>query len=162
MKNAWKLVEAEAYEQARKQPLTKKHGKPTRSDYIVWCKALEIVAASYDVSDTYDWTVDAAGNNFGCLALVVDPMDAYEIRTSITTYVAPTEPPHYDATINADTPTFQRKQLEEENEQKKHDYFEEDVIKGILEREQWEDENKPLEIFSESLKGYIKDVETLQ
>ena len=47
-------------------------------------------------------------------------------------------------------------------QQKKHDYFEEDVIKGILEREQWEDENKPLEIFSESLKGYIKDVETLQ
>ena len=47
-------------------------------------------------------------------------------------------------------------------QQKKHDYFEEDVIKGILEREEWEDENKPLEVFSESLKGYFKDVQNLQ
>ena len=47
-------------------------------------------------------------------------------------------------------------------QQNKHDHFEDDIIKGILEREQWEDENKPLEIFSESLKGYIKDVQTLQ
>lgn len=47
-------------------------------------------------------------------------------------------------------------------QQKKHDHFEEDIIKGILEREEWEDEDKPLEIFSESLKGYIKDVHKLQ
>ena len=43
-------------------------------------------------------------------------------------------------------------------QQKKHDPFEEDIIKGILEREEWQDEDKPLEIFSESLKGYIADV----
>jgi len=47
-------------------------------------------------------------------------------------------------------------------QQKKHDHFEEDIIKGILEREEWEDEDKPLQIFSESLKGYIKDVKELQ
>lgn len=47
-------------------------------------------------------------------------------------------------------------------QQKRHDHFEEDIIKGILEREEWEDENKPLEIFSETLKGYIKDVQNLQ
>ena len=75
MKNAWKLVEKEAYDHARKQSLTIKHGKPTRSDYIGWKKALEIVAASYDVSDSYEWTMDAAGNNYGCLALVVDTVN---------------------------------------------------------------------------------------
>jgi hypothetical protein len=47
-------------------------------------------------------------------------------------------------------------------QQKKHDYFEEDIIKGILDREEWEDESKPLEIFSESLKGYIHDVKDMQ
>lgn len=47
-------------------------------------------------------------------------------------------------------------------QQKKHDYFEEDIIKGILEREEWQDEDKPLEIFSESLKGYIHDVKQIQ
>lgn len=47
-------------------------------------------------------------------------------------------------------------------QQKKHDHFEEDIIKGILEREEWEDEDKPLEIYSESLKGYIHDVKQLQ
>ena len=47
-------------------------------------------------------------------------------------------------------------------QQKKHDYFEEDIIKGILEREEWQDEDKPLEIFSESLKGYIQDVKQIQ
>ena len=82
------------------------------------------------MSDTYAWTVDAAGNNYGCLALVVDPTNGgpdYELRTGITTYAAPIEPPHYDATIDINTPTFMRKQLEEENEQKKHDYF---TLKG--------------------------------
>lgn len=47
-------------------------------------------------------------------------------------------------------------------QKKKHDHFEEDIIKGILNREEWEDESKPLEIFSESLKGYITDVKDLQ
>lgn len=47
-------------------------------------------------------------------------------------------------------------------QQKKFDHFEEDIIKGILEKEEWEDEDKPLEIFSESLKGYVQDVQKLQ
>jgi hypothetical protein len=47
-------------------------------------------------------------------------------------------------------------------QQRKHDHFEEDIIKGILEREEWQDEDKPLEIFSESLKGFIHDVKQLQ
>ena len=124
MKTAWAIVEAEGYERARKQPLTHRPGRPTRSDWMMWQRQLETIAASYDVSDTYTFTVDAAGNNFGLLFLTVDPDDVhYELRTGITTYVTPVEPPHYDATINALTPTFERKQRQEDNEQKKHDYF---------------------------------------
>ena len=124
MKNAWAIVEAEAYERARKQALTHRPGRPTRSDWMMWQRQLEKIAASYDVSETYTFTVDAAGNNFGLLFLTVDPDDVhYELRTGITTYVEPVQPPRYDAAINAATPTFERKQREEENEQKKHDYF---------------------------------------
>ena len=46
--------------------------------------------------------------------------------------------------------------------QKKHDHFSEDIIKNILEREEWEDENKPLQIFTPTLKGYIEEVKELQ
>jgi hypothetical protein len=124
MTNAWTLVEQDAYERIRKQPLKKAHGKPSRSDYIEWKTALEIMAASVDVSDTYEWTVDANGNNLGCVALAVNPEeDDYELRFGITTYVAPTKPPHYNPTIDIHTPTYLRKQLEEENEQKKRDYW---------------------------------------
>jgi hypothetical protein len=124
MRNAWKLIEQEAYERARKQALTHRVGRPTRSDWILWQKELELIAASFDVSDTYEWTVDADGNNLGCVALAVDPEgDEYELRFGITTYVAPTKPPDYDTTIDINTPTYLRKRLEEENEQKKHDYF---------------------------------------
>lgn len=124
MKSAWAIVEAEGYERARKQPLTHRPGRPTRSDWMMWQRQLEKIAASYDVSETYTFTVDAAGNNFGLLFLTVDPDDVhYELRTGITTYVEPVQPPRYDAAINAATPTFERKQREEENEQKKHDYF---------------------------------------
>ena len=126
MKQVWKVVEAEAYERARKQPLTQRLGKPTRTDWIMWQKELEKIAAVYDVSDSYKWTIDANGNNYGCLALAVDPVNGgpdYELRTGITTYVAPIEPPHYNAAININTPTYLRKQMEEENEQMKHDFF---------------------------------------
>ena len=122
MKQAWIVVEAAAYNKARARPLTVVRGKPNRSDYITWRKELESTAADYDISDTYSWTVDAAGNNYGCLHDVMDDND-YQTRTGITTYVEPVEPPHYDPNIDATTPTFQRKQLEEEHEQKKHDFF---------------------------------------
>lgn len=49
-----------------------------------------------------------------------------------------------------------------QRQQKKHDHFEEDILRGVLEREEWEDENKPLQIFSQSLKGYVKEVKELQ
>jgi hypothetical protein len=63
MKNSWAIVKAEAYQRAREQALTHRPGRPTRSDWIMWQRQLEVIAASYDVSDTYTFTVDAAGNN---------------------------------------------------------------------------------------------------
>ena len=100
MKNAWKIVEAEAYERARKLALTHRLGKLTQTDWIIWQRQLEVIAASYDVSDTYKFTVGASGNNYGLLFLAVDPLNggpSYELRTGITTYAVPTEPPHYKA-----------------------------------------------------------------
>lgn len=43
--------------------------------------------------------------------------------------------------------------------EKKIDRFEEDIIRTILEKEDIED--KPLELFTPSLKGYIKDLHNL-
>jgi hypothetical protein len=52
--------------------------------------------------------VDATGNNYGLLFLAVDPKDVhYDLCTGISMYVQPVEPPHYDAAINAATPTFE-------------------------------------------------------
>lgn len=47
-------------------------------------------------------------------------------------------------------------------QEKKRDRFEEDIIHAILDREETEIDSKPLEIVSESLKGYIKDLKDLQ
>jgi hypothetical protein len=47
--------------------------------------------------------------------------------------------------------------------EKKRDRFEDDIMKTILEKEETDDFNeKPMEIFSESLKGYVKDIKELQ
>lgn len=39
--------------------------------------------------------------------------------------------------------------------EKKRDKFDDDIIKAILEREETDQDLKPLNIFSESLKGYV-------
>ena len=48
MKVAWRLVEADAYERARKQALTRRPGKPTRTDWIMWQKQLKVIVAGYE------------------------------------------------------------------------------------------------------------------
>jgi hypothetical protein len=56
----------------------------------MWQRQLEVIAASYDVSDTYTFTVDAHGNNYGLLFLAVDPDGVhYDLLTEISTYVQP-------------------------------------------------------------------------
>ena len=47
--------------------------------------------------------------------------------------------------------------------EKKKDRFDEDIIKSILNQEEVEAQvDKPLKIYSESLKGYIEDLKKLQ
>jgi len=47
-------------------------------------------------------------------------------------------------------------------QEKKRDRFEEDIIKHILQQEDVEGLDKPIELVTESLKGYIKDLRDLQ
>jgi hypothetical protein len=47
-------------------------------------------------------------------------------------------------------------------QESKRDRFEEDIMKAILEKGEDDTEDKPLELFSESLKGYVKDIKELQ
>ena len=104
------------------QPLTKVHCWPTRQHYIVWKKELERAANQIEIEDTYSWTVDATGNKYGGMKLTMDKNE-YKIRTGITTFVKPVEPVQYNPNINGATPTFQRKQMEQEHKQTKHDYW---------------------------------------
>jgi hypothetical protein len=47
--------------------------------------------------------------------------------------------------------------------ERQRDHFEEDILRPILdEEEEWEDEDKPLQLFTPSLKGYVEDVKALQ
>ena len=47
--------------------------------------------------------------------------------------------------------------------ERQRDHFEEDILRPILdEEEEWEDEEKPLQLFTPSLKGYVQDVRALQ
>jgi hypothetical protein len=45
---------------------------------------------------------------------------------------------------------------------RKRDKFDDDIIKSILEREETDEDGKPMQIFTESLKGYVEDLKTLQ
>lgn len=46
--------------------------------------------------------------------------------------------------------------------EKKKDKFDDDIIKAILERPETDADEKPLQIFSESLKGYVNDLKEMQ
>ena len=134
MKTVWKQVEDAASTLMLSQPITKVHGRPTRQNYIVWKKELERAANQIEIDETYPWTVDTTGNNYGGMKLTMDDNE-YQLRTNITTYAEPTEPVQYDPNIDAATPTFQRKQMEQEHEQTKHDYWTwKGASKGLAER----------------------------
>jgi hypothetical protein len=45
---------------------------------------------------------------------------------------------------------------------KKRDRFDDDIIKAILERPETDADEKPLQLFTESLKGYISDLKDIQ
>ena len=90
MKTIWKQVEEAAITLMNSQPITKVHGRPTRKHYIVWKKELERAANQIEIEDTYAWTVDATGNNYGGMKLTMDENE-YKIRTGITTFVEPVD-----------------------------------------------------------------------
>lgn len=46
--------------------------------------------------------------------------------------------------------------------ERKRDRFEEDIIHSLLEREDADFDSKPLDIVTESLRGYMHDLKTLQ
>jgi hypothetical protein len=134
MKTIWKQVEEAAITLMNSQPITKVHGRPTRKHYIVWKKELERAANQIEIEDTYAWTVDATGNNYGGMKLTMDENE-YKIRTGITTFVEPVEPVQYNPNINGTTPTFQRKRMEQEHEQTKNDYWTwKGASKGLAEK----------------------------
>ena len=66
MKSAWKSVEKEAYEVARKHALANKVFKePDRMDLIGWKTEMAIWLPEVDISDTYEAiTVDGAENTY--------------------------------------------------------------------------------------------------
>ena len=103
MKTILKQVKEAAITLMKNQPITKVHGRPTRQNYIVWKKELERAANQIEIEDTYPWTVDATGNNYGGMKLTMDDNE-YQIRTGINTFVEPVEPVHYNPNINEDTP----------------------------------------------------------
>ena len=74
-----------------------------------------------DISDTYgDNTVDAAMNNFGCLAGIMTE-DEYLQRTTLD-WEEPTKPDYYDTNITNVMPRHMRKRMEEVHDQKITDY----------------------------------------
>ena len=116
MKSAWKLVEKEAYEVARKHALANKVFKvfkePDRMDLIGWKTEMAIWLPEVNISDTYeDITVDVAENNYRCLKVIMTE-EEYLKRTSLD-FEEPEQPDHYDATITDTMARHTRKRLEE-------------------------------------------------
>ncbi len=105
MKTIWKQVKEAAITLMNNQPITKLHGQPTRQNYIVWKKELERAANQIEIEDTYPWTVDAIGNNYGGMKLTMDDNE-YQIRTGINTFVEPVEPVHYNPKTRQSSHSF--------------------------------------------------------
>ena len=123
MKSAWKSVEKEAYEVARKHALANKVFKePDRMDLIGWKTEMAIWLPEVDISDTYEAiTVDGAENNYGCLKVIMTEEEYLE-RTTLD-FTEPEQPDHYDATITDEMARHTRKRMEEIHSQKQHDYW---------------------------------------
>ena len=69
MKATSKTIEQAAHDDIRTHHLTKIHGQPNRSHLINMINEISAKLVDIDISNTYgNNTVDAAMNNFGCLA----------------------------------------------------------------------------------------------
>ena len=97
-------AETTAYENVRSNPLTRVHGRPTRSKTSAQASKVEDI--------TYLWSKNAT-NNYGLLGNILSA-DEYDELTGIDSYVIPNEPASYDPAITNATLTHERKRQEEE------------------------------------------------
>ena len=76
MKSTSETTEQAAYDIVRTHHLTKIHGRPNQAHLINMIGEISAKLVDVDISDTYgDNTVDAAMNNFGCLAGIMTEDD---------------------------------------------------------------------------------------
>ncbi len=111
MPSTAKQAETTAYENARSNPLTRVHGRPTCSDYKI-LKAEASALASKVEDITYSWSKNAT-DNYGLLGDILGA-DKYDELTNIDAYVVLNEPALYDPAITNATLTHKHKRREEE------------------------------------------------
>jgi hypothetical protein len=117
MKQTNKAIEQAAYDVIRKHTITRLNHKPTRVDLINMKEEIETTLVNIDISETYgDATVDANGNNYGCLAGIYTD-DEYLQHTTCD-WVELTEPEYYDPNITDEMPRHERKCMEAVHDQK--------------------------------------------
>jgi hypothetical protein len=111
MPSTTKQAKTTAYENVRSNPLTRVHGRPTRSDYEILKS--EASALASEVEDiTYSWLKNAT-DNYGLLGDILGA-DEYDELTNIDSYIIPNELASYDPAITNATLTHERKCQEEE------------------------------------------------
>jgi hypothetical protein len=93
MPSTAKQAETTAYKNAHSNPLTRVHGRPTRSNYEIFKS--EASALAREVEDiTYAWSKNVT-DNYGLLGDILGA-DEYDELTNIDLYVIPNEPVSYD------------------------------------------------------------------
>ena len=92
--------------------ITRLNHKPTQMDLINMKEEIETTLVNIDISKTYgDKTVDAKGNNYGCLAGIYTE-DEYLSHTTCD-WEELTEPDYYDPNITDAMTRHVRKHIEE-------------------------------------------------
>jgi len=126
MPSTAKQAETTAYVNVRSNPLTRVHGRPTRSDYeILKSEASTLASKVEDIP--YSWSKNAT-DDYGLLGDILGA-DEYDKLTAIDTYAVPNEPVSYDPTITNATITHERKPKEEEWDLVRTSWF---IQKGFL------------------------------
>ncbi len=89
MPSTAKQAETTAYESVRANPLTRVHGRPTRTDYNTL--KTDACALASEVEDiAYAWSKSAT-DDYGLLGDILG-VDEYDDLTGIDTYMVPAEP----------------------------------------------------------------------
>ena len=111
MPSTAKQAETTAYESVCANPLTRVHGRPTRTNYDTL--KTDACALASEVEDiTYAWSKSAT-DDYGLLGDILG-VNEYDDPTGIDTYMILAEPASYDPTINNATLTHKRKRKEDD------------------------------------------------